>query len=174
MADGHIKVTRDDWLDAAWAALVRDGVDTVKVLALATQLDVSRSSFYWYFKNRDELPAALLDHCEERNTRSIVRQCALEAGCINEAACNFFRCFIDPALFNRGLDFAVRACPGEPPSGGPVKMLVHDRPLVHWDEAFWRGRAVSQGAMRPDGIVMDAPPLDQDLGFPERVEYFSV
>lgn len=109
MADGHIKVTRDDWLEAAQAALIRDGVDTVKVLALATQLDVSRSSFYWYFKNRDELLADLLDHWEERNTRSIGRQCAFDAGCINEAACNFFRCFIDPALFDRGLDFAVRA-----------------------------------------------------------------
>ncbi|MGB7269128.1 MAG: TetR/AcrR family transcriptional regulator [Albidovulum sp.] len=107
--DGHIKATRDDWLGAAQAALIRDGVDTVKVLALAAQLDVSRSSFYWYFKNRDELLAALLDQWEERNTQSIVRQSTLEAECLNEAACNFFRCFIDPALFDRGLDFAVRA-----------------------------------------------------------------
>ena len=109
MADGHIKVTLDDWREAAQAALVRDGVDTVKVLALAAQLKVSRSSFYWYFKNRDELLKALLDQWEEQNTQSIVRQCAQDAGCLNEAACNFFRCFIDPALFDRGLDFAVRA-----------------------------------------------------------------
>ena len=109
MSAGHIKVTRDDWLEAAQGALIRDGVDTVKVLALAAQLEVSRSSFYWYFKNRDELLAALLDQWEERNTQSIVRQCALDADCINAAACNFFRCFIDPALFDRGLDFAVRA-----------------------------------------------------------------
>ncbi|MBT0958308.1 TetR/AcrR family transcriptional regulator [Alphaproteobacteria bacterium KMM 3653] len=109
MADGHIKATREDWLNAAQGALVREGVDTVKVLALASELGVSRSSFYWYFTNRDELLAALLDHWEERNTRSITSQCGLEAGCINEAACNFFRCFIDPGLFDRGLDFAVRA-----------------------------------------------------------------
>lgn len=109
MADSHIKATRDDWLAAARAALVRDGVDTVKVLALAAQLDVSRSSFYWYFKNRDDLLAALLDQWEDRNTQSIVRQTGLDAACINEAACNFFRCFIDPDLFDRGLDFAVRA-----------------------------------------------------------------
>jgi len=109
MTSGHVKVTREEWLSAAQEALIRDGVDTVKVLALATQLEVSRSSFYWYFKNRDELLIALLDHWEEQNTRSIVRQCALDAGCINAAACNFFRCFIDPSLFDRGLDFAVRA-----------------------------------------------------------------
>ena len=109
MANGHIKVTREDWINAAQSALVRDGVDTVKVLALASKLEVSRSSFYWYFKSRDDLLLALLDQWEERNTQSIVRQCALDAGCIDEAACNFFRCFIDPALFDRGLDFAVRA-----------------------------------------------------------------
>ncbi|KIN64822.1 Transcriptional regulator, TetR family [Sulfitobacter noctilucicola] len=109
MADGHIKVTRDDWLEAARQALIRDGVDTVKVMALASELNVSRSSFYWYFKNRDDLLGALLDQWEERNTHSILRQCARPAACINEAACNFFRCFIDPALFDRGLDFSVRA-----------------------------------------------------------------
>jgi AcrR family transcriptional regulator len=109
MADKHIKVTRDDWLVKAQDTLIRDGIDTVKVQVLAAQLDVSRSSFYWYFKNRDELLAVLLDQWEERNTQPIVRQCALEAECLNEAACNFFRCFIDSALFDRGLDFAVRA-----------------------------------------------------------------
>lgn len=109
MTDGHIKVTRDEWLEAAKSALISNGVDTVKVLPLAAQLDVSRSSFYWYFKNREALLAALLDHWEERNTLSIVRQTALAAPCINTAACNFFRCFIDPALFDRGLDFAVRS-----------------------------------------------------------------
>lgn len=121
MADGHIKVTRDDWLEAAKTALIADGVDTVKVLALAAHLDVSRSSFYWYFKNRDALLAALLEYWEERNTRSIERQCALEAKCINEAACNFFRCFIDPALFDRGLDFAVRSWARKDPN---VRMRI--------------------------------------------------
>ncbi len=109
MADGHIKVTREDWLAAARAALIQDGIDTVKVMALAARLDVSRSSFYWYFTNRDSLLVALLEHWEERNTRSIVDQCGMEAACINAAACNFFRCFIDPSLFDRGLEFAVRS-----------------------------------------------------------------
>lgn len=63
---------------------------------------------------------------------------------------------------------------GEPPSGGAIKMLVHDRPLVHRDEAFWRWRSVSQGAVWPDGFVVDAPSFDQDLDFSERVEDFAV
>ncbi len=32
-------------------------------------------------------------------------------------------------------------------------MLVHGRQLVHWDDAFGCRRSVTQGAMRPDGVV---------------------
>ncbi|KRS14980.1 TetR/AcrR family transcriptional regulator [Roseovarius indicus] len=105
---GHIKVTRDDWLNVARDVLVSDGVAEVKVLALGQRLDVSRSSFYWYFKSRKHLLEALLDDWEARNTRTIVAQCELPADTIGEAVGNFFKCFLNPDLFDRGLDFAVR------------------------------------------------------------------
>ena len=68
----NVKATRDDWLEVALSVLAIEGVDHVTVLALSERLDVSRSSFYWYFKNRDELLGALLDRWDEVNTRSIV------------------------------------------------------------------------------------------------------
>ncbi|WP_127114423.1 TetR/AcrR family transcriptional regulator [Shimia sediminis] len=105
---GHVKVTREDWLNVARDTLVNDGVAEVKVLALAERLEVSRSSFYWYFKNRKDLLAALLDDWEVRNTRTIVSNTERPADNISEAVCNFFRCFVDPRQFDRGLDFAVR------------------------------------------------------------------
>ena len=61
-----------------------------------------------------------------------------------------------------------------PRSGGSVSLLVHRRPLVYWNDAFGRGWAIAQSAVRPDGIVVDAPLLDQDLGFPQAVEDFAV
>ena len=105
---GNIKVTRDDWLNLARDVLVHDGVGELKILPLSARLGVSRSSFYWYFKDREALLSALLAEWEERNTQTIVTQCGLPAVNICEAACNFFRCFVDPALFDPGLDFAVR------------------------------------------------------------------
>jgi AcrR family transcriptional regulator len=70
---------------------------------------VSRSSFYWYFKNRhdllDALLAALAGHQHRRSWWSNARA---PAGSISEAACNFFHCVIDARLFNHPLDFAVR------------------------------------------------------------------
>jgi len=105
---GHVKVTREDWLNVARDLLVSDGVAEVKVLELGARLEVSRSSFYGYFKNRKHLLEAILDDWEERSTKSIVSNCGLPAENITEAVCNFFMCFIDPELFDQGLDFAVR------------------------------------------------------------------
>jgi AcrR family transcriptional regulator len=105
---GNVKATRDDWLDLALSALAVEGVAHVTVLALSERLGVSRSSFYWYFKNRDELLDALLDRWDGLNTRSIVNQADEPAATVNEAVCNVFRCWVNPAIFSPRLDFAVR------------------------------------------------------------------
>jgi AcrR family transcriptional regulator len=104
----HVKATREDWLTAAKEVLIRHGAADVKVLSLGKKLGVSRSSFYWYFKDRKDLLQALLADWETRNTRSITAKCEQPAADITDAVCNFFRCFIDEGLFDQGLDFAVR------------------------------------------------------------------
>lgn len=105
---GHIKVTREDWVNTARDVLVNSGVAQVKIATLAGRLDVSRSSFYWYFQNRDELLSALLQDWQTRNTRSITDHCARPSRSIAQALCNFFRCFVDTRQFDPGLDFAIR------------------------------------------------------------------
>ena len=105
---GHVKVTRADWLNLARDTLVHDGMAEVKILGLAGQLNVSRSSFYWYFDSRKDLLNALLDDWEARNIGSIVDHCAMDAHKITGALCHFFKCFVNPELFDPGLDFAVR------------------------------------------------------------------
>ena len=90
------------------SALAVEGVAHVTVLNLSERLGVSRSSFYWYFKNRDELLDALLDRWDRLNTRSIAAQAEAPAATVNEAVCNVFRCWVDPAIFSPRLDFAVR------------------------------------------------------------------
>ena len=105
---GNVKATRDDWLDLALSLLAAEGVGHVTVLNLSERLAVSRSSFYWYFKNCDELLDALLERWDRLNTRSIVRQTQAPAATVNQAVCNVFRCWVDPAIFSPRLDFAVR------------------------------------------------------------------
>jgi AcrR family transcriptional regulator len=105
---GNIKVTRQDWINVAMDVLISDGVERVKVLNLAQMLDVSRSSFYWYFKSRQDLLDALLLYWQRTNTAALVAQSEGPADTITEAVCNVFRCVVDPVLFNTRLDFAVR------------------------------------------------------------------
>ena len=105
---GNIKVTRQDWLNAAMDVLISDGVDQVKILALASRMGVSRSSFYWYFKDRQGLLDALLEEWQGTNTAALVRAAAAPADTITQAVGNVFLGFLDANAFNTALDFAVR------------------------------------------------------------------
>lgn len=59
-AESSPRLTRDDWLDAAFRAVVEGGFDSVRVLVLADALGVTRGSFYWHFADHAELVSALL------------------------------------------------------------------------------------------------------------------
>lgn len=104
----HAKVTRQDWLDAARSALVSEGVERVKVAVLADRLEVARSSFYWWFRDREQLLLALLDQWEGANTASIIERSHRPASTVNEAILGVFECWADPSLFDARLEFAVR------------------------------------------------------------------
>jgi len=102
------RVTREDWLRAARTVLVELGVDQVKVAVMAAGLGVARSSFYWYFTDRDDVLAALLAEWEAHNTHSLQARAAQPAATVTEALLHVFECWADPELFDVPLEFAVR------------------------------------------------------------------
>ena len=65
------RVSKSDWLEAGLAALAAGGVHSVRVDVLAKQLGVARSGFYWHFKNRGELLAAMFDYWTRELTESV-------------------------------------------------------------------------------------------------------
>ena len=96
------------WLDAAYQMLIESGVESVKVMSLATTLEMSRTSFYWHFADRNELLDALIDRWKTRNTGNLIARTELYAETIMEAIFNLFDCWIDPHLFDARMDFAIR------------------------------------------------------------------
>lgn len=54
------RLSRDDWLDQAFWAVVEGGFENVKVLSIADKLQVTRGSFYWHFSDHADLIASLL------------------------------------------------------------------------------------------------------------------
>lgn len=74
---------------------------------MAGELDVSRSSFYWYFDNLDDLHSELLAMWE-RNTASIVERSKRDAATIVAAVLGVFECWADRHLYDAQLDLAIR------------------------------------------------------------------
>lgn len=100
--------TPDLWLDTAYELLVEGGVEAVKVMPLAERLGLSRTSFYWHFPDREALLAGLVDRWRAKNTGNLVARCEAPAATIAEAMLNLIDCWVDPALFDSRLEFAMR------------------------------------------------------------------
>lgn len=56
------RVSKRDWLETALELLRNNGIAAVRVERLAADLEVSKSGFYYHFRDLAELQAALLDH----------------------------------------------------------------------------------------------------------------
>lgn len=61
----------DDWIDAAMAVLVEDGVAAVAIEPLAARLGTTKGSFYHHFPSRDALITAALERWERRDTTDV-------------------------------------------------------------------------------------------------------
>ncbi|MEL6951951.1 MAG: TetR/AcrR family transcriptional regulator [Pseudomonadota bacterium] len=105
---GNAKVTRDDWLAQAKAVLIAQGISHVKIMPLAQAMGVSRSSFYWYFRNLAELHSALIEAWQRKNTGALIAQAEAPAASITAAVCNVQLCVVDTELYETALDFAMR------------------------------------------------------------------
>ncbi|OHV85167.1 TetR/AcrR family transcriptional regulator [Ensifer sp. LCM 4579] len=99
----------EGWLEAAYESLLESGVDSVKILPLARKLNLSRTSFYWFFKDREELLAALVARWRDKNTGSLIKQSEAYAESVVEAMLNVFDCWLDKSLFDSQFEFAVRS-----------------------------------------------------------------
>ncbi|KQS82412.1 MULTISPECIES: TetR/AcrR family transcriptional regulator [unclassified Rhizobium] len=107
--DSGWRGSQEGWLEAAYDALLESGVDSVKILPLAKRLNLSRTSFYWFFKDREELLSALIARWRDKNTGNLVKQSEAYADTLAEAMLNVFDCWVNKDLFDSQFEFAVRS-----------------------------------------------------------------
>jgi AcrR family transcriptional regulator len=62
---------RSDWIEAAIAMLAEDNVEALRVDTLAEKLGVTKGSFYWHFKGREDLLSGVLDAWRLRMTSEV-------------------------------------------------------------------------------------------------------
>jgi AcrR family transcriptional regulator len=58
----------DNWIRAAFARLANEGIESVRIELLARDLGVSKGSFYWHFRDREDLLTCVLDRWEADET----------------------------------------------------------------------------------------------------------
>ena len=70
---GRLKqqLTREDWVDAAIDVMVQNSEAQVMVERLGATLGVSRGSFYWHFRSREQLMGAILERWTQTATISV-------------------------------------------------------------------------------------------------------
>ena len=74
------QLDRSGWIDGAIEALADVGLSGMRVEALAKRFGVTKGSFYWHFKDRQDLFDAMLQTWKEGRIRDIDKQSAMPAG----------------------------------------------------------------------------------------------
>ena len=94
------RLGRDDWLDAAFDAVVDGGFDQLRVVALAQTLGVTRGSFYWHFADHADLVKVLLARWQQREIAEGLR---IQAESSEDPQADLLR-LLDLALARGGAD----------------------------------------------------------------------
>ncbi len=104
-------LARKDWIDAAIEMLAEDNVEALRVDTLAERLGVTKGSFYWHFKGREDLLFAALESWRLQMTSQIRSLIADTSGTPWER-------------IERLLRIAISARPDVP--GGPFEVTLRD------------------------------------------------
>ena len=74
------RVSKSDWLNKALELLVSDGIDAVRIVDIARLLKVSKSGFYWHFKDRAELLEAMKHYWVDEFSRNFIEDASTDNG----------------------------------------------------------------------------------------------
>jgi len=68
----RVQLTPNDWIRAATELLIHRSIDAVRVDVLAKIMEVTRGSFYWHFKDREDLLNRVLLSWQDAQTEQII------------------------------------------------------------------------------------------------------
>ncbi|MEY2631757.1 MAG: hypothetical protein RIR00_411 [Pseudomonadota bacterium] len=71
---------RNNWIETAMDVLATEGIGGLRVETLAKTCGVTKGSFYWHFKDRQDLLLAVLTYWRDGRIRDIEKQTTAPAG----------------------------------------------------------------------------------------------
>src|SRR5262245_43147108 len=72
------RLTKSDWIKHGLRTLAKHGANALKVGPMATELKVSRGSFYWHFRDVADFRAQVLRSWQERTTDQVIQDIEAE------------------------------------------------------------------------------------------------
>jgi AcrR family transcriptional regulator len=127
------KLGRQDWIDRGLQVLAAKGVEAVRVEPLAKLMNVTKGSFYWHFKNREDFLDALLQAWVNQQTDSIIVQVEAVGGDAKSKLLNLF----ELAVQDEGeVENAIRAWATNTPEVAAILAQVDQRRLDYTRDLF--------------------------------------
>lgn len=131
--DKKVKLTAQDWEQAALALIAEKGVNALAVEQLARRMGITKGSFYWHFPNREALLNQALNHWQEHDARNLTK--ALSAiSDPTERLRSFFRAS-SREVFTAEV-FSALIFAADHPQVEPVLERVASRRIEHLSQAF--------------------------------------
>ena len=106
-ATSKARLSREEWLSRALEALAKEGGGVLTIDALARRLGVSRGSFYWHFKDRNDFVRQLVDYRSVVFTQGVAQQSGAQAGNAETRLLNLMEQIVIDKLSR--YDMAIRA-----------------------------------------------------------------
>jgi len=108
------RLDREEWLSKAMEVLATEGQAGLRIQGLCDKLSVSRGSFYWHFKDRDDFKHAMLEYWHDEYTAPIPDWVESEGGTPEERLDRLIRAVHDRD--GTRYDMAVRSWAVQDPS----------------------------------------------------------
>jgi AcrR family transcriptional regulator len=85
------RVSKRQWLNMALEVMIADGIDAVRVIDLARRLKISKSGFYWHFRDRMDLLESMKLYWVDEFSQHIISRILEQEGPLRERLLNVIR-----------------------------------------------------------------------------------
>lgn len=127
------KLDQSDWVTAGLAALAAGGIEAVRVERLAIALKVSKGSFYWHFRDRPALLAAMLESWQAKATGDIIDRVEAPGG---DASARLAALLSIVFRSDGRLEMAVRDWASRDAAAREAQAIVDQRRLAYVERLF--------------------------------------
>lgn len=131
-------LTPEDWIDAAIDLLVSKSIDAVRVESLAKELGITVGSFYYHFKDRNDLLSKLLKRWHELTTAQVIRTIEGRSFTVEEALGEVLSLPFHGRSARRAamIEFAIRAWARHDEMARQAVREVDEQRLSYYTRAF--------------------------------------